>query len=106
MALILTDEQKVSLAIDPRTAAGNPAKLDGAPVWSVSDANVLALTVAEDGLSAVVTATGALGASQVSVTADADLGEGVRPIAAVLDVTVVAAEAATLAITAGAPELK
>ena len=106
MALILTDEQKVSLSIDPRTAAGNPAKVDGVPVWSVSDSNVLTIVPSEDGKSAVVTTTGQLGASQVSVSADADLGEGVRTIAATLDVTVVAAEAATLAITSGTPELK
>lgn len=105
MALILTDEQKVSLSIDPRTAAGNPAEVQS-PVWSVSDGNVLSIVASEDGKSAVVTTTGQLGASQVSVSVDADLGEGVRTIAAVLDVTVVAAEAATLGISAGAPELK
>ena len=106
MALILTDEQKVSLSIQPVTSAGNPAKVDGVPVWSVSDETVLTLTVAEDGLSAVATVTGTLGASQVSVKADADLGEGIKEIAAVLDVSVVASQAASLSITTATPETK
>ena len=106
MALILTDEQKVQLTIQPVTAAGNPARVDGVPVWTVSDATVLTLEVAPDCLSAWATATGTLGASQVSVDADADLGEGVRDIVATLDVSVVAAEAVSLSISAGAPVLK
>lgn len=106
MALVLTDEQKVSLSLSPKTAAGNPAALDGAPVWSVSDPSVLELAVAEDGLSAVVSAKG-LGAAQVSVVADADLDAGeVRELSGVLDILVVAAEAATLGVSAGVPELK
>lgn len=106
MSLILTDEQKVTLALTPKTAAGNPAKLDGAPVWSVSAPEVASLEVAEDGLSATVVTVG-LGAVQVSVSADADLDEGeVRTVSGVLDIEVVAAEAASLGISAGVPELK
>lgn len=104
--LTLTDEQKVSLAIDPRTAAGNPAHVDGVPLWSVSDPNVLSITTSDDGLSATVVTLGPLGTSQVSVAADADLGAGVRTLTGILDIEVVAAEAATLGITAGTPELK
>jgi len=108
MALILTDEQKVQLSIQPVTAAGNPARVDGAPTWLVSDDTILSLLVAEDGLSASAwaIATGTLGSSQVSVTADADLGAGVRPLSAVLDVQVIAAEAVALSINVGAPVLK
>jgi len=106
MALILTDEQQVSLSIDPRTAAGNAAQVDGIPVWQVSDAAILTLVVAEDGKSAVVKSAGPVGTSQVSVSADADLGEGVRTITGTLDIEVKAAEAVTLGITAGTPEVK
>ena len=104
--LKLTDEQKVALSIDPRTAAGNPASVDGVPVWTSSDPDIVALEVAEDGKSAVATAAGGLGAAQVSVVADADLGEGVRELTGVLDIEVLAAEAVELGITAGTPELK
>src|SRR6185436_3167778 len=100
MSLILTDEQKVSLTIQPLTAAGNSAKVDGVPVWSVSDSNILSLTVSEDGLSAVVTTVGPLGDCKVSVSADADLGEGIRNLTGTLDITVVAAEAASIGIVA------
>ena len=103
MALVITDSQKVTFTIKPLTAAGNPASLDGAPVWSVADPTVLTLTVAEDGLSATVAAAG-LGSSQVSVTADADLDAGeVKEIAGVQEVLVVAGEAATLGLIAGEP---
>jgi hypothetical protein len=103
--LLLTDEQKVLLSIRPVTSAGHPAKVDGVPVWNSSNPNVVGLQVADDGLSATAT-SGDLGASTVSVSADADLGEGVRTIAATLDITVAAAEATTLGIEAGTPEVK
>lgn len=105
--LILTDEQKVSLALDAKTAAGNPAALDDVPSWSTSAPEIVSLDVAADGLSAVATAVGPLGLAQISVTADADLDDGeVRELTALLDIQVVAAEASTLGIAAGAPELK
>jgi hypothetical protein len=104
--LILTDEQKVALSIQPVTAAGNPAKVDGVPTWSVSDPSILALIVADDGLSAEAVTAGPLGPCQVSVSCDADLGAGVRTISGTLDVTVQAAEAVSVGIAAGAPETK
>ncbi len=106
MALVLTDEQKVSISLQPVTAAGNPAKVDGAPTWSSSDPSILALDVAPDGLSAVATTVGPVGTSQIHVNADADLGAGVVPLDALLDVEVIAAQAASLTLVAGTPELK
>lgn len=104
--LVLTDEQQCALSIQPLTAAGNPATVDGVPVWDVADDSLLSIEVSEDGLSAVVVTVGPLGTTQVNVSADADLGAGTRTITAVLDVQVVAAEAATLNITTGTPEIK
>lgn len=101
--LTLTDIQGVDLSVAPVDAKGNPAKVDGAPVWVVSAPDVCDIAVAADGLSAHVTAKGPLGSCQVTVTADADLGEGVRNITGMLDVEVIASEAASLSITAGAP---
>jgi hypothetical protein len=102
--LILTDTQQVPLAVAFLNKAGNPAPVDGAPVWSSSDETVLTVTPAADGLSAVAKATGKLGTAQVSVTADADRGEGVRSISGVLDVTVQPSDAVSASISAGAPE--
>ena len=104
--LVLTDIQQCLLSVAPVDAAGNPGKIDGQPAWSVSNPDVLALTVNEDGLSALVATTGKLGTCQVSVKADADLGEGVKEITGVLDVEVQGSEAVNLNITAGTPENK
>lgn len=104
--LTLTDIQKCALAVEFKTAAGNPAKVDGAPVWSVSDEALLELTVAEDGMSATVAAKGPLGIGQVTLTADADLGEGQKEITGLLDVEVLASEATVAIVAAGVPENK
>lgn len=106
MALILTDEQKVTLSVAFVTAKGNPATVDGPPVWTVSNDTVLSVVPSADGLSADVVSVGPLGASQVSVTADADLGAGVTALIGTLDVTVVASEAASIVISAGTPVLQ
>lgn len=106
MALVLTDLEKVSLSVAFTTAAGNPAVVDGIPVWGTSDETILSVVASEDGLTAVVTTVGPLGSAQVSVTADADLGEGVRPLVGTLDINVVGSEAVFAIVAAGAPEPK
>jgi hypothetical protein len=106
MALILTDEQKVKLSVGFFTKAGNPAKIDGLPTWASSDPSIITVTVSEDGLSADAVTAGPLGTVQVTVSADADLGEGTRLITGVLDIEVRAAEAVSANIAAGTPESK
>lgn len=106
MSLILTDEQKAALAIQPVTAAGNPARVDGTPEWSSSDEAIVTIVPSFDGLSAEAVTVGPVGVAQVSVKVDADLGNGIRTLTATLDVEVIAAEAVTVGITAGTPELK
>jgi hypothetical protein len=103
--LVLTDVQKVRVAVRAVSAAGNPAVLDGVPVWSVSDDSVLSLVVGEGGLFVDVFSTGKLGAAQLKVEADADLGDGVRALFGVLDFSVVASEAVNLSVEAGVPEV-
>lgn len=102
MALILTNTQECDLAIQPLDARGNPAQVDGVPAWSVSDATKASLVIADDGLSCVVKAV-ANGACQVSVSADADLGAGIRTLTGILDLEIVSGEAVTLGIIAGTP---
>lgn len=100
-------DQKVSAALAILTAGGQPARVDAAPAWSVeaTDIEVVTMEVAEDGLSATFTAVG-VGTAQVTVTADADLGEGVRTITAIGAITVVPAGAAVLTLSFGEPEPK
>jgi hypothetical protein len=75
--------------------------VEGAPNWEVS--GPLDIEVGEGGMSALVRTNGASGTGQVSVTADADLGEGEKPIVGILDVEVLPAEAVAIQINAGTP---
>ena len=104
--LLLTVDQKVVLTIRPVDRGGNPAPLDGVPVWSTTDTDLLTLTPAADGLSCAVITTGKLGAGQVNVVGDARIGDEVKNISGALDVNVQAGEAVNLTIEAGAPTLK
>lgn len=99
----LTDIEKVALAIQPLSAAGNPAPVESV-AWAVSDPSILSLTPSEDGLSCSVVTTGALGAARVNVTADADLGEGIVTLEGFIDFEIVASQAVNLNIAAGTPE--
>lgn len=101
--LILTDLQQVGLTVAFADAAGNPATVDGTPVWSSSNPAILTVTPSADGMSATAVTVGPLGQAQVSVTADADLGSGVTSITGVLDVTVQASQAVAAVVNAGAP---
>lgn len=100
---VLPADKKVTASVSWVDRKGNPASIDGIPVWATSDGNVAALEVAANGLSAVLLG-GLVGNCQVSVSADADLGAGTKPVVALLDVQVVAGEAAVGVIVPGALE--
>lgn len=104
--LILTDAQKVTLSVGFTNPIGNVAPVDGAPQWTVSNPDIIDLQVAPDGLSAEAITKGPLGTCQITVTADADRGEGVRSITGTLDLEVRASEAVTVGISAGTPVLR
>lgn len=106
MSLILTATQQVNLSVSFVDKAGNAAKVDGLPVWTSSDSNILTVTPSEGGLSAMVATVGPVGTAQVSVQADADLGEGVTALIGTLDVEVVAAQAVVAVLAAATPEEK
>lgn len=105
MLLTITNEEKILVTLNPTTAAGNPGIVDGIPVWSVESGDAT-LAVAEDGLSAYLISGSADVNSVITVTADADLGEGVNPLTDTVDLAVVAANASALGIVAGVAELK
>jgi hypothetical protein len=100
--MIINDIQKVNLTVEALNAAGNPAPVDGAPVWSTSDPNIVSLVIAPDGFSAVAHSV-SLGVATITVTADADLTAGVRAISTAMVIQVVPAEAVSLVLTAGTP---
>jgi len=103
--LTLTTVQRCKLSVAAVDAHGNPAQVDDVQFES-SDPAVLAITPTSpaDPLSAWVNAVGATGHAQVTVKADADLGEGVVPLQGILEVEVLAAQAVSLGITTGTPE--
>ena len=73
-------------------AKGNPAQVQGSPVWSSSDPSIVDVVASADGFAATLT-PGAVGVAQVKVEADADLGDGVVPVVGLVDVEVIAGQA-------------
>lgn len=98
----ITDSQKATLAIKPKTKKGNDATLDGPPAWASSDETIATVVADEGGLSATLTAVRP-GTCDVTVTGDADLGEGTKPIVGTLAVSVTPGEAVQIDIEAGEP---
>ncbi len=74
---------------------GNPAVVDGPTTWASSDPAVASVTA--DGANVTVQCL-ALGACQITSSADADLGGGVRELIGMADLTVVAREAVAATI--------
>jgi hypothetical protein len=75
-------------------AGGNPAVVDGDVTWASSDDAVAAVFVSSNDTSeAVIRPVGPIGNVQITATADADLGAGVREIITPMDLTIVAGEA-------------
>jgi hypothetical protein len=109
MADINTDQSYPNVALAITDTKGRVARVDGVPVWASSDETVLTVVPAADGMSAAVD-TVAPGVARITVTADADLGEGVIEITGVSeDVNVVlgpSSQATTLALNLGEPVAK
>ena len=103
LTVVMSNEQKVRIQASPITQGGQPAPVEG-PVLFVVKAGDVAIEPI-DATSAYVVA-GLPGASEVLVSADADLGAGVVTIADTIGVTVSAAMAEQLGLQADAPILK
>jgi hypothetical protein len=98
----------VKMQVSYVDAAGNPAVVDGPVSWASSDASIATVTVdAADSSIVTVTPAGDLGQVQVTATADADLGSGVRNLNTIADIAVLAGEAVAGTIQpVGAPQPK
>jgi hypothetical protein len=101
----ITNEQKVTVTLAPVTDTGKPAKLDGAPAWTVVSGNSQ-VVVAEDGLSASLVSSDDPGDTEIVIKADADLGAGVEEITETIVLTVTSATAKNFGIAFGTPEPK
>jgi hypothetical protein len=97
MFLIAADGA-IAAAIQPVDKFGNVAPVENV-AWLVSPSEMASIAVGPDGMSAVVVPNGILGTFQISVSADAKIGDGVKPLVGMSeDIQVVAGEAATLKI--------
>ena len=77
----------------------NPAKVDGPIAWASSDETLAAVEVdSVDSSIVTVIPVGPIGQVQITATADADLGAGVRNLIPVCDLSLVAGEAVAGAI--------
>lgn len=105
MALVVKDTDvpgTVTITVSFVDAKGKPAKVDGAPTWAASDPSIVdTLTAAADGMSAVAHITDNIGASQITVSADVDLGSGITSKDFVDTVSVIAGDAAAATFSFG-----
>ena len=101
--VFLKVSDKLPMLIEIKDKFGNAAQVDGVPQWAVTDASLAELEVAADGMTAMVKPLGTVGVFDVQVTADADLGEGVKTILGVLPVELLPGEAVSVNIAALAP---
>jgi hypothetical protein len=79
----LADDDDIVLTIDPaqiKDRKGNPATLDGAPVWSTDNSDIVTLQPADDGLSCKVSAVGAFGDATIFVHGDGRQGPDVKDV--------------------------
>jgi hypothetical protein len=79
-----TTKQKVPIRFSPLDADGNPAKVDGAPVLSVTSGSATPQQATPEelatGLAGYIVSEDTPGTSVWEIEADADLGAGVRAI--------------------------
>jgi hypothetical protein len=99
----MTDTQQVVLTVAFLDKKGNPAVVQGPPTWASSDPTIVAVTPSADGLSATAVAAGPEGQATVTVTGDADPGDGVVNVTGTLDITIGPSQAVNVGITPGAP---
>jgi len=103
--LSITNEQKITVTLNPVTSVGTPVALDGPPTWQVSSGDST-VNVSEDGLSAELVSSDTPGDTTYVVSADADLGEGVVNISDSIHLVVEGARATSLGLVAGEPVAK
>jgi hypothetical protein len=86
--------QAVKMQVTYVDAENNPATVDGPVAWASSDTSLATLTVdSADSSIVTVIPVGGVGQVQITATADADLGQGVRQLITVCEIQLAAGEA-------------
>lgn len=111
VSVIIKANQKFTISVQALTSKDQPAPVENV---NVSSSNPAVLAVSDDPsnptdpatglITGVAKGTGLAGSAQLSITADADLGEGEKLLVAILDVQVDAEEATHLVINTGPVE--
>jgi hypothetical protein len=103
---ITTDQNLPNVTLAITNNRGQPAPVDGVPLWASSDETIIMVTPSGDGMSAVID-TVANGTARVTVTADADLGAGTVSLTGVSEDIVVTigpnSLASVMTLSLGAP---
>lgn len=97
MFLLTDDNPGQGFSFQAVDKKGNPATVENVK-WSVSDPNLLALTVSADGQTASVTNGTGLGTGQLNMTCNGT-GDLTDTLSGSLDIQVVAGAAASITIT-------
>lgn len=89
----LAADHTVKMQVSYVDGAGNPAQVDGAVEWFTANEELAWIEVDPTDDTIVKVIPKAIGRTQVSAKADADLGDGVRELLTVCDIMIVAGEA-------------
>jgi hypothetical protein len=106
LEIVITNEQKIQVTLTPVTATNKPAQLDGGATFEVISGTATIAMIDGNPLSAFLVSGDLPGDSEIMVSADADLGDGVETISDIIKLTVAGAKAASLGMTVGAPVAK
>jgi len=88
------------VSVEWKDASGGTVKVDGPTTWTSTDESVVQVTVSSGNPQiANAYAPGPIGSASIHATADADLGEGVRKVTAIIDITTISGEAVAGDIT-------
>ena len=108
VATTITNEQKIKITLNPLTAAGNPAQIEAGTLQvEVLEGDGTAETIEGEPNSFYAISGSSTGTiTRIKVTADGDLGEGVSTLEDEVLMTVIPANASSLGLALGEPELK
>ncbi len=102
----ITNEQKVKVTLKPVTQSGKPASIDGKATFSVVSGDST-FVASDDGLSADLVSSDTPGDTQFLVEADVNMSpDVVETISDIIKLTVIGANASSLGLAVGTPELK
>jgi len=97
MDISITSEQKIHVKLNPVTATGKPASLDGVASFTVS-AGDATVELDADGLGAFLISGDTAGTSVVDISADVDLTAGVTTITESINLIVTDPQASSLGL--------